>query len=182
MLGYGLCNNGISGLHASIPLVVPRANDCITLLLGSKEKYLDYFEHNPGTFFKSPGWVERDVNPNDSEESVTSQLGMNKTYQEYVEKYGEENAQYLTELLGDWFKNYKKLAYIDTNIGDFQEYKELTRQQATDKGWEYEEVQGSVSLLARLLSGVWDAEDFLVVPPTKIIQAVYDNEVIISFE
>jgi hypothetical protein len=182
LLGYGLCNNGIRGLYANLPLVIPRAHDCITLLLGSKEKYIDYFEKNPGTFFKSPGWVERDVNPTDSEQSVTSQLGMNKTYQEYLEKYGEENAQYLMESLGDWFKNYKKLAYIDTNIGDFQEYKKLTREQAKEKGWEYEELQGSLDLLTSLLNGQWDTKEFLVVPPHKTVQAVYDQEQIINYD
>ena len=38
LLGYGLCSNGIVGLSAKIPIVVPRGHDCVTLLLGSKEK------------------------------------------------------------------------------------------------------------------------------------------------
>ena len=38
LLGYGLCSNGLVGLAAqSVPLIVPRAHDCITLFLGSKE-------------------------------------------------------------------------------------------------------------------------------------------------
>src|SRR3989304_10110883 len=50
VLGYALCNNGILGLMAKkIPLVVARAHDCITLFLGSKERYMDYFRKNPGT-------------------------------------------------------------------------------------------------------------------------------------
>jgi hypothetical protein len=39
LLGYGLCNNGVVGLHAPVPLVISRAHDCITLLLGSRERY-----------------------------------------------------------------------------------------------------------------------------------------------
>jgi len=40
-LGYGLCGNGLAGLEArSVPLVLPRAHDCITLLMGSRiERY-----------------------------------------------------------------------------------------------------------------------------------------------
>ena len=35
LLGYGLCSNGVAGLRsARLPLVVPRAHDCITLMLG----------------------------------------------------------------------------------------------------------------------------------------------------
>ncbi|HBF38349.1 MAG TPA: hypothetical protein DDW50_13630 [Firmicutes bacterium] len=182
LLGYGLCNNGIRSLHAALPLVVPRAHDCITLLLGSKEQYDRYFDTNPGTFFKSPGWVERDFDPNASLQSIPSQLGIKHSYPEYEEKYGSENARYLMESLGDWFKNYRKLAYIDTGFGDFQSYKELTKQQADNRGWEYEELSGSVDLLQRLLDGKWDPEDFLVVPPGYSIQALYDRKKIIGYE
>ncbi|MDP6207608.1 MAG: DUF1638 domain-containing protein [Roseibacillus sp.] len=59
LLGYGVCNNGSTGLTAgTIPLVISRAHDCITLLMGSKERYLDYFQENPGVYFKSSGWIE----------------------------------------------------------------------------------------------------------------------------
>ncbi len=182
LLGYGLCNNGIRGLQACLPMVVPRAHDCITLLLGSKEKYYQYFDSHSGTFFKSPGWVERDLDPNISPQSIPSQLGMGHNYQEYEKKYGSENAEYLMESLGDWFKNYRKLAYIDTGIGDFQHYKELTKRQADDKGWEYEELTGSVSLIQKLVDGQWDEKDFLIVPSGKTIGALYDREKIIDCE
>ena len=60
LLGYGLCNNGIVGLTArATRLVVPRAHDCITLFLGSRQKYLDYFNSHPGVYFKTTGWIER---------------------------------------------------------------------------------------------------------------------------
>ena len=85
LLCYGLCNNGICGLRSPLPIVAPRAHDCITLLMGSKEKYRDYFDSNPGTFFLSAGWLERNRDPGDTEESVPTQLGMSKTYEEYVE-------------------------------------------------------------------------------------------------
>jgi hypothetical protein len=60
LLGYALCSNGLVGLAArSVPLVVPRAHDCITLFLGSKERYLEYFQNHPGVYFKTSGWIER---------------------------------------------------------------------------------------------------------------------------
>jgi len=178
LLGYGLCNNGIRGLHSSLPIVVPRGHDCITLLLGSKARYAEYFQKNPGTFFKSTGWIERDGDPAGNQESVISQLGMNRTYQEYVAKYGEENARYLMDTLGDWLKNYKKFAYIDTPIGDFQRYKDQTREEAQERGLEYEEIQGSVELLLHLLNGEWDSESFLVVPPNRTLTSTFDDEII----
>jgi len=50
LLGYGLCGNGLDGLTARhTRLVLPRAHDCIALLMGSRERYQTYFEGNPGT-------------------------------------------------------------------------------------------------------------------------------------
>ena len=38
LLGYGLCGNGTAGLKArSIPLIIPRAHDCCTIFLGSRQ-------------------------------------------------------------------------------------------------------------------------------------------------
>ena len=182
LLGYGLCNNGIRGLHAPLPLIVPRAHDCITLLLGSKEKYYNFFDNNPGTYFKSTGWIERDSDQRENSLSITSQLGMNKTFQEYVELYGEEQAKYLMETIGDWFKNYKKIAYIDTQIGNFDEYKLMSKKIAEDQGWEYEELSGNTSLLMALLNGNWNEKDFLTIPVGKNIQTVFDRNEIINFE
>jgi len=61
LLAYALCSGGISGLCAGkIPLVVPRAHDCITLFLGSRQRYQDYFFTNGGTYFMTTGWFEQD--------------------------------------------------------------------------------------------------------------------------
>ena len=39
LFGYALCGNGLLGLTAfTVPLVIPRAHDCITLLLGSRQQ------------------------------------------------------------------------------------------------------------------------------------------------
>ena len=107
LMCYGLCNYGTKGLYSKLPIVIPKAHDCITLLMGSKEKYKDYFFNNPGTFFKSSGWIERDINPNETENSVTAKLGMNKNFDEY----DEDDAEYLKEMLGDWLENYSKKLY-----------------------------------------------------------------------
>ena len=59
LLGYGLCSNATVGLHSNkYPLVVPRAHDCITLFMGSKEKYADYYDTHKGFFYYTPGFVE----------------------------------------------------------------------------------------------------------------------------
>lgn len=177
LLAYGLCNNGTLGLHAKIPIVLPRAHDCITLLLGSKEKYLEYFNQNSGTYFRSSGWIERETSCLDNPDSTMSQMGLS-TYREYVEKYGEENAKYIMETLGGGMQHYSRLAYIDTHVGDMQNYKDDVARQAAEKNWKYDEVQGSTDLIMRLLNGEWDDKDFLTLYPGQIAEASHDECII----
>jgi len=178
LLAYGLCNYGTRGLHAPVPIVLPRAHDCITLLLGSRQRYDEYFAANPGTFYKSPGWIERDTDPNASPASITSRLGMTRDRAVLVEKYGEENADYLMETMGDWLQGYRKLAFIDTGVGDTPRYRKTSQALAAEKGWEMEEVTGSRALLERLCSGDWPKADFLVLAPGERIEASWDDGVV----
>lgn len=63
-LAYGLCSNGVIGLKSrSLPLVVPRCDDCISLFLGSAERYRELFEQMPGTFWYNSGWIEQSFTP-----------------------------------------------------------------------------------------------------------------------
>ena len=59
ILGYGLCSNILAGLStAHTRLVIPRAHDCITFFLGSKERYQQCFAERPGTYYYTSGWLE----------------------------------------------------------------------------------------------------------------------------
>ena len=59
LLGYALCGRGTEGLRAGrTQLVLPRAHDCIGVLMGSRHRYASYFQDHPGVYYRSPGWVE----------------------------------------------------------------------------------------------------------------------------
>ena len=178
LLGYGLCNNGVCGLHAPVPLVIARAHDCITLLMGSKEKYKKYFFENSGVFFRSPGWIERDVSSAENEGGAIKQLGMKSSYEEYAELYGEENAAFLSEMMGDGLGNYKKITWIDTKVGLSADYRQTAVQEAKDRDWEFEEIDGDLCLLKKLVNGQWDEADFLVIPPEHTPAPSYGDDVI----
>ena len=52
ILGFGLCNHGTQGLGTQhIPLVMAKAHDCITLFMGSRQRYDKYFKDHPGSYF-----------------------------------------------------------------------------------------------------------------------------------
>ena len=153
LLGYGLCNNGTRDLHAPIPLVIPKAHDCITLLLGSKENTRAFFDKNPGTYYLSPGWIERNTDKYEGEQSIPQQLGI-ASYEEYVAKYGEEDAQYIMETLGGGLQQYTKIAYIDSGVGDFSRVPNTTPPQGLPKtDGSYEKLTGGSDLLQKLMDG-----------------------------
>jgi len=181
LLGYGLCNNGVVGLRSQVPLVIPRAHDCITLLMGSKEEYKRYFDDNPGTYFQSTGWMERGTSSLENVESIPSQLGI-KGYDYYVKEYGEDNAKYIMETLGAGIDNYSKLAFIDTKVCETEHYRERVKADADDKGWQHEELCGSTAILLKMMNGEWDEEIFLVVDPGKSIEPTHKDDIIRSVE
>src|SRR4030067_2488468 len=50
-LSYGLCSNGIVGVRANRhPLLIPKVHDCITLFLGSNDRYIEEHQREPGTY------------------------------------------------------------------------------------------------------------------------------------
>ena len=151
--------------------------------IGGTISHHTYFDAKPGTYFKSPGWIERankDNNADEENKSIATQLGIDRTYAEYVEQYGEENAAYLMEQLGDWLHNYQRLTYIDTGTGDPASDKKMTADQAREREWEYEELKGDLALISKLFNGEWDEQAFLVAKPNKIIVPSYDETVLTS--
>jgi hypothetical protein len=179
LLGYGLCSNGLVGLAArSIPLVVPRAHDCITLFLGSKERYLEYFQAHPGVYFKTSGWIERGVGLHQAGEDPThSQSALPQSYDDLVARYGEDNAKFLFEELCN-MRHYAGLTFIEMGIEIDDRYQRQSEAEAADRGWHYEKLCGDMRLLQGLLDGPWDDDRYLVVPPGKRIAASFDEGVI----
>lgn len=179
ILGYALCSGGIVGVKTkSIPMVVPRAHDCITFFLGSRQRYQDYFFANSGTYFKTTGWIERGANLIQSvPDSLAEKFGLNKSFQDMVDKYGEDNARYIWEQIGK-MEFYSKLAFIETGVEPNDSFEKQTRCEAEEKGWEFEKLFGDLSLLRRLLDGDWNDEDFLIVPPNQSVNLSYDDRVI----
>ncbi|MDP8244613.1 MAG: DUF1638 domain-containing protein [Candidatus Hinthialibacter antarcticus] len=179
-LAYGLCNNGIVGLQANtLSITVPRAHDCITMFLGNKERYQQYFENNPGTYFKTSGWIER--GESEGQWSQLSLQGMGASYEELVEKYGEDNARYLKDTIGDLTPHYAKCAFIEMGVEPDDRFQKQAQQDAKEKDWQFETLQGDLSLLQRLVDGQWNENEFLITPPGKRIAPCY-NESIIQLE
>lgn len=180
LMGYGLCNNGLVGLTArQVRLVVPRAHDCITMFLGSKERYLDYFQTNPGVFYETTGWIERgESNGGLSQLALGKKLGIDQSFEELVARYGEDNAQYLWDELGNLTKHYSQITFIEMGIEPDSSFEGLAREKARARGWKFEKVKGDLGLIQRLVDGAWEDREFLIVPPGWRITAHYNSGII----
>jgi len=180
LFGYGLCNNGLVGLTARcVPLVVPRAHDCITLFLGDKEKYLEYFQGHPGVYFKTSGWVERgDQIDQYHGDTIQRKSGMDLPYEELAEKYGEDNAKFLREQLCDMTRNYTQITFIEMGIEPDDRFEQRSRRDAAERGWTFEKIRGDMSLIRQLVDGPWDEDRFQVVEPGQRVAPSFDRDVI----
>jgi len=174
LLGYGLCSNGTVDLTAEIPVVIPRGHDCITLLLGGKERYQEYFDSHRGVYWYSPGWIESGKQP--------SRQRYELLLAEYTEKYGADNAEYLMEVEQTWMKEYNWATYVDWGLVDSDDYRAYTKECADFLGWNYDELPGDAGLMQRFVDGVWSDEEFLVVEPGQRIAEDVTNEGIIKAE
>jgi hypothetical protein len=182
VLGYALCGQATAGVRAGrIPLVVPRAHDCITLFLGDRERYRHEFSENPGTYWYSQDYIEREDAPGAGLTGLGigsgTEDGMKETYAEYVALYGEDNADYLMEALGAWRSHYDRAAYIDMGVGDGSAVESRARDDAERRGWRFERLAGDLVLIRRLLAGDW-TDDYLVVQPGERVAMKYDEGII----
>jgi len=183
LLGYGLCNNSLAGVRAGrIPMIVPRAHDCITLLLGSKQRYAKLFAERPGTYWFSSGWLEcRRKEGERIEPRPNSGLGptyRRGDYAQLVAKYGEENARYLVEFMSGWEANYTHGALIEFGFDRRLGLRRRVRDICREKGWRFATVEGRLALLKAGLDGEWDDERFLTVRPGRAVRARYDGAVV----
>jgi hypothetical protein len=172
VLGYGLCSRGTEGVRTqNCRLVMARAHDCVTLLLGDKERYADYVRQNPGTYWYSPGWNRHHIPPGKER--------YEKLYRAYVEKYGEDNAEFLMESEQHWFKTYDRATYVDLGgVGVTQKDLDYTRGCADWLKWSFDHQHGDPGLLMALLAGQWDEQRFIVLEPGQVFRMTADERVV----
>ena len=174
-LGYGLCSNGIVGLCTEkTPLIIPRANDCISLLLGSRHKYDELFKKYSGIYWYSSGWIEH---PN---EPMPGPDRMEKIRKKYLEMFDEDTAEVLMETELGWMERYGYAIFVDWPQLKNDKHKEYTKMCAEYLNWQYLCQPGKDTLLRDMLSGNWSEEDFLILPPGKSPNPSYDDYVIKS--
>ncbi len=157
VLGYGLCGNGLDGIKAhQHTLLISRADDCIAILLGSRARYLQEFEKEPGTYYLTKGWLESGSHP------------LNE-FREYSAQFGPEDAQWIMD---QQYQHYRRLVFVAHTRQDLSAYRDQALEVAeycAQWGMRYEEILGAELYVERLakaaLAPMADDPDFVLVPP-----------------
>jgi hypothetical protein len=154
LLAYGRCSNGTAGLVAGRHrLVLPACDDCIALLLGSRQAYAREFAKHPGTYYYTRGWIEELEDP----------------YREYLKmipRMGEEKARRVAHMI---LEAYTRVAMIDTGTYDLKKAQEYVDTVSEFYGLPVARINGSLRLLQKLIRGPHD-EEFIVVEPGEVLE------------
>jgi hypothetical protein len=146
LLAFGFCGNAVLGLKTgNFKLVIPRVDDCISLLVGSEEKRRKI---GIGTYFLTKGWV-------DNERNIWEE------YNQTVKKYGRERTDRIYKTL---LNHYHHLGIIDTGAYDLNSFLPTSEAIAKDLDLEHIIIPGTMEYFNKLLTGPYD-NDFVVIGP-----------------
>lgn len=156
LVAMGFCGGVWDQVTAPVRTVIPRVDDCVSLLLATDDQYvpnrkdtghLYLYEKNPEEF------------------SATSLL---KDYRNSSDEFQGMSEEFLFHM---WFDQYHYLDIIDTGHNDCYEeaYVEAAQSNADKIHATLDYRQGSNRILEKLVSGQWD-EQFLVAEEGHVIR------------
>ena len=149
LLAMGFCGNSLENLKTEkAELILPRADDCITLLLGSFRRR-QQIQNEAGTYFMTKGWIEGERN-------------IMREYEYTMEKYGEETGREIFDMM---FGNYRRIGILDTGCYEMEPVLAETERIAAALQMNWERFSASNDYLKKLLTGPWEESSFVRLQP-----------------
>ncbi len=151
LVSMGFCGGSWDKVKVPCRLVIPRIDDCISLLLQTTDE--------PVSNLKKPDHLYvKDKDP-DKENFKSIFDHMTQGIDEETKKRYHE----------DWMRYYREIDILETEINDSRrlEYAEAVKKDADWLHAEMAYVPGGIHLLEKLISGNWDAQ-FMVFEPGEI--------------
>lgn len=171
VLVYGLCGLGTTGLSPRrYPLVLPRAHDCMTLFLGSKERYAAHQKSCPGCYYYTPGWNRARRVPGPDKLALLEE--------EFSRSFEPDDVEFLLDSERAAWAMHDTATYIDLGTDDAAAEASYARRCAEFLGWKFEAIHGDPSLLRDLLTGPWDDERFQIVLPGNALAHRADETIL----
>lgn len=170
-LVYGLCGRGTAGLRPiKHRLVIPRAHDCITVFMGSKEAYAERQRRCPTCYYYSPGW--------NRERRVPGRERLQWLKAEYARRFDPDQVDCLLEAEHEQWATHNTGTYVALGTKDADAEADYARRCAEWLGWKFERLHGDPALLRDLLWGNWDAGRFQVVVPGECLGHSADDAIL----
>ena len=149
LLGFGFCGNAVIGLKTgNYELIFPKADDCITVLLGSKESR-ERCMQDGGVYFLTKGWLDGEMN-------------IWHEYHAVLEKFGPERTERIYKRM---LAHYRYLGLIDTGAYNLSVLLPLVNEIAETLKLEACVLQGADNYVKKFLTGPWDDDEFVTIPP-----------------
>lgn len=152
LVAMGFCGGSWKNIKSEKRIVIPRLDDCITLLMTTDNQW--------HANLKEPGCMYLKDNNNDT-------LTIPGIRDDLFRKYGEKNGQIVFDR---WFEGYHTVSVIDTGVYDSYapDFLEFAQYNAELIDARTTHVAGSNIILENLVSGKWE-EQFLVLEPGEIM-------------
>lgn len=152
LMAFGTCGGAMVGLRTgNHSLVIPRVDDCLSLLMGSMERR--YAVSGGFGLFLTDSWLNHD-------KSIEAELGRIRI------RYPQKRAD---AIISGLYGHFRTLNVIDTETYDVPSLLPRTRALAQLLHLEHRVVRGTTDYLEALLQGPWDLERFIVVSAHSIV-------------
>jgi hypothetical protein len=155
LFSFGYCGNAIVGLKSlQSNLIIPQINDCIEMFLYDNPAKNTI--RSQGCYFLTKGWMQ-------------SQYSIVHEFDRYVKRYGAERTKKIMDIM---LAHYHYLTLIDTGTYSIEDYTPIANEAAEKLDLQLNIQKGSIQLLVKLFSQVWD-DNFCIVP--KGIQVSFEH-------
>ena len=140
LIAMGLCGGSISDLPLPKSIVIPRVDDCITMLMHTDDTWYPNLKKTGHMYLA---------------DDIDGKLSIPKIKANLLEQYGEKKGNRIFEV---WFDSYRFVDVIDTGYYDCrsEDYVEKASLAADLIHSQLQYVDGSNILLEKLVSGRWD--------------------------
>lgn len=156
-IAMGMCGKAIEGLRTPIRLIIPKVDDCITMLLTVNDDSCLNLK-KPGHMYYTEGMAEL-------LEKGADFCSTELSYGVLIDRYGKD---YADSLLRDIYRGYVGFDIIDTGVVPVENIYDKARNKADIVGCPVSIVPGSNMILEKMCRNEID-EQFMVFQPGTII-------------
>ena len=149
LLAFTTCGGTMVGLKTGgFELVIPRVDDCLSLLMGSMARRKAALEGGFGIFV-TEGWMNHEKSP---------EAELDRIQQTYPPERAER-------VMRAMYGHFDSLNVIDTGSYDVDALLPRTRELARRLNLTHRILPGTTAYLEQLLQGPYDPAKFIVIPP-----------------